>query len=365
MEKFIFKITSNLIKIIIIAVAVLFILLIFISFLFKGSKKINLSGYINPEKVMYIRPQVSGIIKNIYIRENMKVSKAQLLLEIDDFELQKQYENLENEVQLLKDSIEIEEAKFKTNSLQARHKVQQTRAEYEYTKMELDKLIKENEIINEVTSNTQTKVVPYKIRLKRKLLNSINEKLKIAIEQEKEVKLLSFGIDELRNRLENRTNQLLTIKNRIEKSKIHSPISGYVLGSDIEKFIGTYVNEGDTLFSVADFSKWVIQVQIPENKISKVSVGLPAKIYINAVPYMDYQLFEGRVKEISISPIIHPQFKTISYKGIIEITDPDFNKYIEGSLIKPGMRADIKVILQKDKIIKLIFKKFVEEKIKY
>ena len=156
-------------------------------------------------------------------------------------------------------------------------------------------------------------------------------------------------------------NYLIVPKNQIKRSKIFSPISGHIIGNDIDKLVGTFVDEGTTIFSVADFSKWIVEVQIPENTINQLKIGQNARIFINAVPYMDYQVFEGKVKKISISPVGDFEYNTITYKGIIEITDSNFNNYVDDLLIKPGMRADVKVIIQRDKIIKLFFKGFKKQ----
>ncbi|MDT3740229.1 MAG: efflux RND transporter periplasmic adaptor subunit [Candidatus Kapabacteria bacterium] len=138
---------------------------------------------------------------------------------------------------------------------------------------------------------------------KNSLLNSSRKKLKI------------FGLtDEQINELETSKEIKMTIT-------YYSPIAGTVIEKKVQE--GMYINEGMSLFEVADLtSLWNI-AEINESELNIVNVGSKVKLELQAYPG---EIFEGRVS--FIYPVVNSQTRTIKVRS-------DFSNF-KGKL-KPQM----------------------------
>lgn len=77
---------------------------------------------------------------------------------------------------------------------------------------------------------------------------------------------------------------------------ITTPISGIITQLPVKS--GTNITAGQLVAEIVDFSEKVFLVDIDEYDISKVQVGMPAKITLNSYPD---QIFNGTVSEIAPS----------------------------------------------------------------
>ncbi|HMK39266.1 MAG TPA: efflux RND transporter periplasmic adaptor subunit [Bacteroidota bacterium] len=104
-----------------------------------------------------------------------------------------------------------------------------------------------------------------------------------------------------------------------------SPIAGTVIRKPVVE--GQYVEEGATLFELADLSRvWVI-ASVPEQEIRSVRQGEPVDVTLDAYPGL---LFRGRVG--FVEPVLDPDSRTVRVRT--ELANP------EGKL-KPNMYARV------------------------
>ena len=88
---------------------------------------------------------------------------------------------------------------------------------------------------------------------------------------------------------------------------ILSPESGVVLQKLIQE--GVYVDEGSSLFQLADLSVVWAEIEIPESSIRFIRIGYPVSIGTMAFPA---DKFQGKV--IFISPVENPESHTITVR---------------------------------------------------
>ncbi len=108
-------------------------------------------------------------------------------------------------------------------------------------------------------------------------------------------------------------------------------------------------------------SEWVVEINVPETKLTRVKVGMETKIFITALPYIEFDIFSGELIEISNLPIQDNSSKLTYYKGSVKITDDKFDKYIKEGIIRPGLTAKVKIIIYEDYIIYFILNNFFKK----
>jgi len=115
---------------------------------------------------------------------------------------------------------------------------------------------------------------------------------------------------------------------------IISPIDGLVTLRNVEP--GQKVTNSTTLFEISD--KLVVEILVDETDISKVRLGMKAKITLDA--YSD-RIFYGKVIKIAYSSTV--ESNVTSYKVLVE-----FSSALSRS-IKSGMSADVELIVKEKK----------------
>ncbi|MCC6146581.1 MAG: efflux RND transporter periplasmic adaptor subunit [Anaerolineaceae bacterium] len=112
--------------------------------------------------------------------------------------------------------------------------------------------------------------------------------------------------------------------------KLETPIAGTVTIANLKP--GDQVSPGMTSFRVDDFSRLLVDVQIPEVDINQVQVGFPTRITFDAIQGKDYQ---GRVMEVAhVGTVVNG---VVNFLVTIEMLDSD-------SDVKPGMTSAVNII---------------------
>lgn len=119
---------------------------------------------------------------------------------------------------------------------------------------------------------------------------------------------------------------------KISKSKISSPISGWVIAGDISRSIGAKVNQGDLLFKVSPLDEFRVMLKIPEKDIRFFVEGQKADLRLHAFPHKHLE-----TKIVSISPLYSELDGIIVYLTEAELLGE------ENHALKPGMEGVAKV----------------------
>jgi len=106
---------------------------------------------------------------------------------------------------------------------------------------------------------------------------------------------------------------------------LRSPISGIVTVKNVVE--GARITPADIPFELTDLSRVWVQTDVYETELSRVKVGLPAELTVQAAPG---RTFKGRVA--FVDPVMDP--KTRTAKARLEFPNP-------GGLLKPEMFGDV------------------------
>ena len=77
--------------------------------------------------------------------------------------------------------------------------------------------------------------------------------------------------------------QLELLNDRLQNLEVICPIDGVVVSGDLERFIGSPLEQGQTLMEIAPMNQMVIEIEIPEYEIGYVKRGAESRIKIDAV----------------------------------------------------------------------------------
>ena len=254
------------------------------------TETVEASGTINPVTTVNIGSQVSGMISAIYVDFNSKVTKGQLLAQIDPSLFQAQVEKAQGDLNSAKANYE------KIKAMLIYDKKNYERYKKLYTKRYVAK------------SDVELAEATYKSDVAQ-------------------LDAMSAQIAQANATLQNNLTNL-------KYTKIISPEDGVVVSRDVD--VGQTVAasfQTPTLFMVAqDLTKMQIEVNVSEADIGRVAVGQDVDYTLDG--YAD-MTFRGKVSQVRISPTTVNN--VVTYNVIVEVDNED-------QKLKPGMTANVSII---------------------
>lgn len=252
------------------------------------------SGTLAHEEEVLLSTEEIGKVTAIHVKEGDRVTKGQLLLQIDDEVYKAAVE--QNQASVRMQEIAIERQQLRVENLQKQWERKQTIFE-------------------------------------RKLLDE--DAFEIATN---ELEIAKSDLESSRESLQQAQAQLEQAENRLSKTKAFSPINGVVTSLDIkvgETAISSTTNiPGSSLMTIANPESIHTEINIDEADIANIQVGQEAKVY--AIAHQDIPI-NGKVNSIAISAKKAEGAQGLSFLVKIGFTDTPPIK------LRPGMscRAEI------------------------
>lgn len=256
---------------------------------------VEASGTVNPVQSVNIGSQVSGKISKLYVDYNSKVTKGQLLAEIDPSLFQ----------------ASVDKARADLNNAQANYNKVLAQANYNkanygrYSRLYQKHYVSKDEV--------ESAYATY-------------------IASQSELSAMQANIKQAQANLD-------TAQTNMYYTKIISPVDGVV--------VSRAVDEGQTvassfqtpeLFVVAqDLTQMQIEVSVSEADIGKIKEGQEAEYTLDGYPD---EVFKGKVSQIRISPTTVSNVTT--YTVVVDVKNDE-------DILKPGMNANVTIITQNEK----------------
>jgi HlyD family secretion protein len=252
------------------------------------------SGKLVHEEEVKLTTEEIGRVTAVYVDEGQKVTRGDLVLQIDD--------------QRLKAAVDQQKASVRMQEIAIQR--QQLNVENLRTQWERQRGLHERNLIDENTFTTAT------------------NNLEIA-----EVDLMSA-----KESLEQARAMLDQQEDRLSKTRVYAPIDGTITTLDIkvgETAIASSTNiPGSSLMTIANPASIQTEVNVDEADIANVEIGQKARVFAIAYPE---QPVEGVVESIAVSAKIAEGQQGQSFAIKIRLLDP------EKITLRPGMtcRAEI------------------------
>ena len=246
------------------------------------------NGNITPEQEVNIKPQVSGIIEELYITAGQYIKKGQLVAKI----------------KLVPNMVNINSAETSLES--ARLNVELAKKELDrITPLYADKVFSEQEYLKYLTD----------YNLKKEAYNAAESNLQLQVS----------GTSQRKGQTSN---------------LVYSTITGMVLDVPVKE--GSSViernnfNEGTTIASIADMKRLIFEGEIDEAEVGKIKVGMPIKLTIGAIDGRD---FAGELSYIAPKGTTEDGTVRFTIKAHLDLNANDF--------IRAGLSANADIVLDK------------------
>jgi HlyD family secretion protein len=252
-------------------------------------KKTVATGSVVPRFEIDIKPQVSGIIDELFVEAGDKVEKDQVVARI----------------KIISDMVTLNTAETRLN--RAKINFEDAKNDFERQQGLFDK----NVISYEEYKNAK---VNY---------DSSKEELTAA---ENNLELIKNGVTK---KAETTTNTL-----------VRSTITGTVL--DVPVKVGNSViqsntfNDGTTIATVANMNDMIFEGKVDETEVGKISVGMPIELEIGAI---EKEKFQAALEYISP--------KGVEENGAIQFEIKASVQLMEGQFIRSGYSANANIVLDK------------------
>jgi HlyD family secretion protein len=298
------------------------------------------SGSIKPRKEVFIKPQISGIVEEIYCKAGDMLKKGAPIVKI------KMVPSPTN-LNAAKSSVEL--AKINLRDAQRRLKMQQA---LQNEKWDIA-TTKENLALAKTEADRSKKLFNSGVISEQEYLQAKNQ-LDVAnaayenalANSDNSVNVLVAEVDLRKEELNQAENNLdLLEKGQASNSgqvsnMIRSTIDGMVLEIPVEEGFSVVernnFNEGTTVATVADMDELIFEGTVDESDVGKLKEGMPINIRIGAI---EDQSFDGRLTYIAP--------KGNELEGAIKFEVEASMDYPEDVFIRSGYSASGDIILQK------------------
>ena len=320
-------------------------------------------------KKKFVKAETSGTIEKVLIRTGQEVAKGDTLFVLGASEWEKEAAKIEKEIAINQRQREELEEKLFFDRQKIESNLDQARLEHEASDLRLEQIVKEYQLYekylkarNERAPHLDT-LLP--VKLQKNTLNRVQQRMTyLNIERDaltvraREIQTLKLVEERLRQECD-------WIREQIEKTALISPIAGIVLTADIEAIEGDRVSVGNPVVELAQLNAWQARVFVQEVDISKIERGQEVRLYLHAFPHMNYKIFSGTVIELpSRNQVAPPGAMPVNaltlYPVKIWIDEPFVRSGDQIYRVAYGMRLDAKIIIERNLIWKIAWKKIAE-----
>lgn len=263
------------------------------------------TGSIVPEEEILIKPNISGVIEEVYVEAGEFVKQGDLIAKIRVIPNVSSLTSSKNNIASNRNSLQTAEINFKTQ-----------KSLYDRQKQLFDKGV--------ISANDFDQINNTYLQAKQRV-----DQAKIDLQQSRQ----NYDII--------KTGTTSGLGN-IAQTQVRATVSGMVLDVPVKE--GNQVieannfNEGTSIASLADISKMIFEGKVDESEVGKITEGLPLEITVGAI---ENQKFDA------VLDYIAP--KGVAENGAIQFEIEGSLKELDSSqtFIRAGLSANASIILEK------------------
>ncbi|MFZ5987790.1 MAG: efflux RND transporter periplasmic adaptor subunit [Bacillota bacterium] len=306
----------------------------------KIEKVQTVTGKAKPVKDITIVPKVPGKVAKVYVNLGDEVKKGQTLFTIDDKEIRLQVAQAEASLNMAKANLdrsrggamELQMAQLESSLNTAQINLNDAKKMYEDTKALYENGMASKQNLDSAETRYKIAVEQYYTAKKAKELT--------------ETKINNENLASSRAQVKQAEAAYELAKSQLENTTVVSPEDGIVSALNIDE--GELVSSAVAAVSIVDISSIIVDVNVMENIVNKLSMGQRYDVLIKSVKE---EPFLGEV--ISISPNADP--RTQAYLTRVRVANSQ-------NIVKGGMVAEVRVVTEeKDNIIAVPLECVVDE----
>ncbi|MBB5212537.1 HlyD family secretion protein [Microbulbifer hydrolyticus] len=304
-----------------------------------GSTVHTENAYVKADKIS-LAPEVSGIVAQVAVKANQRVSKGELLLQLDDTAFRLAVAEAEAHLAQVKNQTRARQADY----AEAEAELQQAQTDAEFYRRQLER----NEKLGKVAlSESQLDESRQKLDQARALIAISSEKLaslraelggnsQVPLEQQADVMVAQAQLDKARYQL--------------SRTRIVAPVAG-VIANDAPQ-VGEMAPAGLAVVSMLGTEDMWIEANLKETQLEKVRTGQQAEVTVDAYPGVKFQALVDSVSGASGSEfaLIPPQNASGNWVKVVQRVPVRLRLLpAEGRpVLRAGMSAEVEINISED-----------------
>ena len=303
-------------------------------------KKAVATGAIRPRKEVQVKPQVSGVVDELYVEEGQIVQKGQQLARIKLVPSEVNINSAQSNVELAR--LRVRNAQRELDRQKAlstkQLDVEEARASYENAKLEEERQrgLLEEGVVSQQDYN--------QFKLTLDLSKAAFENAKIAAQNN--IRQFETDLDISQQELQAAINNLQLLREGASRNSkqvaniVTATLDGMVLDIPVEE--GSSViernnfNEGTSIAIIADMNELIFEGKVDESDVGKLKEGMPLLLTVGAI---DNAKFDATLE--FISPKGEDEEGTVKFEVRAAV------KPSEDIFLRAGYSANADIILEK------------------
>lgn len=278
-----------------------------------------------------IAPKASGYVVKLLVKDNQRVKKGDLLVEIDPSDNRAQREQANAQLGLAVAQLHQAQAQLALSKVQ--YPAQRDQALADQAKAEANLLNaqadyrRQRGVDPRATSQRNIDSASAQLRSAQAQLQSAKAQVEVASQVALQIRQQETNVEARQQQVEQAKAQLSTADLNISYTQVRAPYDGFVTKRNVQ--LGTLVQAGSSLFSLVSPEIWVT-ANFKESQLQHMNPGDKVEISVDAWPDMK---LEGHVDSIQMG------------SGSRFSTFPSENA--TGNYVKIVQRVPVKIVIDK------------------
>ncbi len=278
-----------------------------------------------------IAPKASGYVVKLLVKDNQRVKKGDLLVEIDPSDNRAQREQANAQLGLAVAQLHQAQAQLALSKIQ--YPAQRDQALADQAKAEANLLNaqadyrRQRGVDPRATSQRNIDSASAQLRLAQAQLQSAKAQVEVASQVALQIRQQETNVEARQQQVEQAKAQLSTADLNLSYTQVRAPYDGFVTKRNVQ--LGTLVQAGSSLFSLVSPEIWVT-ANFKESQLQHMNPGDKVEISVDAWPDMK---LEGHVDSIQMG------------SGSRFSTFPSENA--TGNYVKIVQRVPVKIVIDK------------------
>ncbi len=246
------------------------------------------TGSIKPRLEVNVKPQVSGVVDQLYVEAGEQVKKGQKLAKIKLIPSEVNVNSARSNVELARIRVTESKRELERQKSVFGNKLDVEEAQRSY-ELAIQEEKRQRQLLDEgITSSQEYDRVKLDLDLKKNALDNAKLQSKNTLSQ------FESTLDIRQQELEAAVNNLQLLKEGVTKSSqqvsniVVATVDGMVLDVPVEE--GSSViernnfNEGTSIAVIADMGNIIFEGKVDESDVGKLSEGMPLQLTVGAIP---------------------------------------------------------------------------------
>lgn len=353
------------------AVDVLFVLLLVlvagaaaVAFLVEVDETVDGTGVLLPRRVWPVRAVEPGLVRRIAVETGDTVRPGQLLVQLDSLRLATELAQLRAQYDSRRLQLDRAAAAL---PYELRQKIA-AREESEAKRLAVRADLREALLNYSVPGDPDSVLARYRagshVAIDRTLsqLRIADAGVRDAEAQEALGGLAALDLRRQRADLRQLAVQIRATEEELERLSVRAPAAGIVATEKLERLLGAFTHEGDSLMEIVEPGSWRADVLVSERDVHEIHVGDPARVEVRAFRAATRELMEGRVRSVASEPaeagaqgIERTPVQSDRYRVTIDL-DPAGVERVGLARMRPGYTVEGKIVTGRRRIAEMIWR---------